>query len=151
MTTAAASRAERAAVRGRAGSQRSLEVLPQRRGRAKARVRGYLVDGLIGRFQQPLRQREPLGEQPLVRRRARGLAEAAGALSAVALWAPILPRWLAPFGFLLGAALVVSGLGWLLLAPGLANSVNVSAPLLLAFVTATGVTLGLRASGPAPQ
>ena len=277
MTTAAASRAERAAVRGRAGSQRSLEVLPQRRGRAKARVRGYLVDGLIGRFQQPLRQREPLSapalagiaysvawiasqltggrnpsisapgtqlvasfagdggsmlamfvlaegvaaialilvvifvaraaRQPGTRLAARRAATAAAgfgiasavvsltelglgiwlfgtllpqrrtatfgtafhalnrldggkmfvlaamavALSAVALSAPILPRWLAPFGFLLGAALVVSGLGWLLLAPGLANLVNVSAPLLLAFVTATGVTLGLRTSGPAPQ
>jgi len=79
------------------------------------------------------------------------LATMAVALSAVAISAPILPRWLAPFGLLLGAALVVSGLGWVLLAPGLANSVNVSAPLLLAFVTATGVTLGLRTSRPAPQ
>ena len=79
------------------------------------------------------------------------LAAMAVALSAVAISAPILPRWLAPFGFLLGAALVVSGLGWVLLAPGLANAVNVSAPLLLAFVTATGVTLGLRTPKPASQ
>jgi hypothetical protein len=79
------------------------------------------------------------------------LAAMAVALSAVAISAPILPRWLTPFGFLLAVALVVSGLGWVLLAPGLANSVNVSAPLLLAFVTATGVTLGLRTSRPAPQ
>jgi hypothetical protein len=79
------------------------------------------------------------------------LAAMAVALSAVAISAPILPRWLAPIGFLLGAALVVSGLGWVLLAPGLGNSVFVSGILLLAFVTATGVTLGLRTSRPAPE
>ena len=79
------------------------------------------------------------------------LAVMAVALSAVAMSAPILPRWLAPFGFLLAVALVVSGLGWVLLSPGLANAVNVSAPLLLAFVTATGVTLALRTYRPAPQ
>jgi hypothetical protein len=74
------------------------------------------------------------------------LAVMAIALSAVAMSAEILPRWLAPIGFLLGALLVVSGLGWLLLSPGLANSVYVSGILLLAFVTATGVTLGQRSS-----
>jgi hypothetical protein len=79
------------------------------------------------------------------------LAAMAVALSAVAISAPILPRWLAPVGFLLAAALVVSGLGWVLLSPGLANSVIVSGILLLVFVTATGVTLGLRTSRPAPQ
>jgi hypothetical protein len=77
------------------------------------------------------------------------LAAMAIALSAVAISAPILPRWLAPIGFLLGAGLVVSGLGWVLLAPGLGNSVYVSGVLLVVFVTATGVTLGLRAAGPA--
>jgi len=40
-----------------------------------------MVDGLVGRFQEPLCQSEPLGEQPLVRRRAGGLAEAAGELA----------------------------------------------------------------------
>ena len=79
------------------------------------------------------------------------LAAMAVALSAVAISAPALPRWLAPLGFLLGAALVVSGLGWVLLAPGLASSVFVSGVLLLVFVTATGVTLGLRTSRPAPE
>jgi hypothetical protein len=78
------------------------------------------------------------------------LAVMAIALSVVAISAAILPRWLTPIGFLLGASLVVSGLGYALLAPGLANSVWVSGILLLAFVTATGVTLGLRAAGPAP-
>lgn len=78
------------------------------------------------------------------------LAVMAVALSAVAISAEILPRWLTPTGLLLGASLVVSGFGWALLAPGLANSVYVSGILLLAFITATGVTLGLRAARPAP-
>ncbi len=79
------------------------------------------------------------------------LAAMAVALSAVAISAPILPRWLAPVGLLLAAGLVVSGLGWVLLAPGLGNSVYVSGILLVLFVTATGVALGLRAAGPAPE
>jgi hypothetical protein len=79
------------------------------------------------------------------------LAAMAVALSAVALSAAILPRWLAPIGFLLGVGLVVSGLGWVLLAPGLSNSVYVSGVLLVVFVTATGVTLGMRTAGPAPE
>jgi hypothetical protein len=78
------------------------------------------------------------------------LAAMAVALSAVAISAAILPR-LAPIGFLLGAALVVSGLGWVLLAPGLGNSVYASGVLLVVFVTATGVTLGLRTARPAPE
>lgn len=69
------------------------------------------------------------------------LAAMAVALSAVALTSPVLPRWLAPLGFALAAALVVSGLGYVLLAPGLAAAVYVSGILLLAFVTSTGVTL----------
>jgi hypothetical protein len=69
------------------------------------------------------------------------LAAMAVALSVVALTSCALPRWLAPVGFLLAASLVVSGLGYVLLAPGLASAVYVSGILLLAFVTATGVTL----------
>ena len=69
------------------------------------------------------------------------LAAMAVALSAVALTSPVLPRWLAPLGFALAASLVVSGLGYVLLAPGLAAAVYVSGILLLAFVTSTGVTL----------
>jgi hypothetical protein len=42
---------------------------------------------------------------------------------------------------LLAASLAVSGLGYVLLAPGLASAVYVSGVLLLAFVTGTGVTL----------
>jgi hypothetical protein len=69
------------------------------------------------------------------------LAAMAVALSVVALTSPVLPRWLAPLGFALAAALVVSGLGYVLLAPGPATAVYESGILLLAFVTSTGVTL----------
>src|ERR1700733_2979520 len=79
------------------------------------------------------------------------LAAMAVAMSAVAISGAILPRWLAPDGFLLGAGLVVSGLGWVLLSSGLSNSVYVSGVLLVVFVTATGVTLGIRTSGTAPE
>lgn len=69
------------------------------------------------------------------------LAAMAVAISVVALRTVSLPRWLAPLGFLLAVTLVVSGLGWILLASGLASSVLVSGILLLIFVTCTGVTL----------
>lgn len=72
------------------------------------------------------------------------LAVMAAALAAVAMTAPQLPRWLAPLGFVLAATLVVSGLGWVLLAPGLGDSVYVSGTLLVVFVGCTGVTFGLR-------
>jgi hypothetical protein len=68
----------------------------------------------------------------------------AAALSVLAMTTPPLPRWLAPLGFLLAAALVVSGLGYVLLAPGLATSVYVSGVLLVVFVASFGVTFGLR-------
>ena len=44
-------------------------------------------------------------------------------------------------GFLLAASLAVSGLGYILLAPGIASAVFVAGFLLLAFVTGTGITL----------
>jgi len=69
------------------------------------------------------------------------LAGMAGALAALALTSTVLPRWLAPAGLLLAAALVTSGLGYLLLTPGLAAAVLVSGVLLLAFVTAVGATM----------
>jgi hypothetical protein len=69
------------------------------------------------------------------------LAAMAVALAVLSVTSDVLPRWLAPLGFLLAAALVTSGLGWVLLAPGLAAAVNVSGALLLIFVTATGVTM----------
>ncbi len=72
------------------------------------------------------------------------LAVMAAALSVLAMTTPPLPRWLAPLGFLLAAALVVSGLGYVLLAPGLGTSVWVSGILLVVFVTSVGVTFGLR-------
>lgn len=76
------------------------------------------------------------------------LAAMAAALSVVALTSPVLPRWLAPLGFALAASLVVSGLGYVLLAPGLAAAVYVSGILLLAFVTSTGVTLSTARLNP---
>ena len=66
------------------------------------------------------------------------------AISQLARRSPILPRWLAPLGALLAAALVTSGLGHLLLTPGLASAVYVSGVLLLIFVCATGIALRSR-------
>jgi hypothetical protein len=66
------------------------------------------------------------------------------AISQLARRSPILPRWLAPLGTLLAAALVTSGLGYLLLTPGLAAAVYVSGVLLLIFVSATGIALRSR-------
>jgi hypothetical protein len=63
------------------------------------------------------------------------------AISQLARRSPILPGWLAPLGALLAAALVTSGLGYLLLTPGLASTVYVSGLLLLIFVSATGIAL----------
>ncbi len=69
------------------------------------------------------------------------LAAMAVAVSATALRTISLPHWLAPLGFLLAASLAVSGLGYILLAPGLASAVMAAGFLLLAFVTGTGITL----------
>ena len=69
------------------------------------------------------------------------------AISQLARRSPILPRWLAPLGALLAAALVTSGLGYLLLTPGLASAVYVSGVLLLIFVSATGIALRSRDVG----
>lgn len=69
------------------------------------------------------------------------LAAMAVAVAATALRTVSLPRWLAPLGFLLAASLAVSGLGYILLAPGIASAVFVAGFLLLAFVTGTGITL----------
>jgi hypothetical protein len=69
------------------------------------------------------------------------LAAMAVAIAQAARRPRILPAWLAPAGVVLAAALVTSGLGYLLLAPGLASAVYVSGILLLIFVSATGITL----------
>ncbi len=72
------------------------------------------------------------------------LAAMALAISQVARHSRILPRWLVPLGIVLAATLVASGLGYLLLAAGLASSVYVSGVLLVLFVCATGITLRSR-------
>jgi hypothetical protein len=69
------------------------------------------------------------------------LAAMGAALAVLAVTSAVLPRWLAPLGLLMAVALVLSGLGYALLAPGLATAVYASGVLLLAVVTATGLTL----------
>lgn len=68
------------------------------------------------------------------------LAAMAVAISAVALRTISLPRWLATLGFLLAASLVVTGLGFVLLATGLASAMVLTI-ILLPFVTGTGITV----------
>jgi hypothetical protein len=51
-------------------------VHAQRRGRAEPGVVGYAVDREVGGLEEPPGQQDALGEQPLVRRGAGGLAEA---------------------------------------------------------------------------
>jgi hypothetical protein len=69
------------------------------------------------------------------------LAAMGVALAVLSLTSAVLPRWLAPLALLLALSLVISGIGLLLLANGLSNAVFVAGVLLLAVVTATGVTL----------
>jgi hypothetical protein len=69
------------------------------------------------------------------------LAAMAVAISVTALRTVSLPRWLAPLGFLLAVSLVVSGVGYILLASNGVALAAVSLVLLLIFVTCTGVTL----------
>ncbi|MFB9832954.1 hypothetical protein [Actinoallomurus acaciae] len=54
----------------------------------------------------------------------------------------LLPRWLRITGVALAVAIVASGIGYLLLLPSMAPLAYVSGPLLLLFVTGTGVVLG---------
>jgi len=69
------------------------------------------------------------------------LAAMAVALAVLSLASAALPRWLAPLALLLAACLVISGFGYVLLANALSDAVFVAGVLLLAVVTATGVTL----------
>jgi hypothetical protein len=69
------------------------------------------------------------------------LAAMAVALAVLSLASAALPRWLAPLALLLAACLVIAGLGFVLLANALSDAVFVAGVLLLAVVTATGVTL----------
>jgi hypothetical protein len=73
------------------------------------------------------------------------LAAMAVALAVLSLASAVLPRWLAPLALLFAASLVISGLGFVLLANTLSDAVLVAGALLLIVVTATGVTL--RTSG----
>ncbi len=72
------------------------------------------------------------------------LAAMALAIALLARRPGILPAWLAALGGVLAAALVTSGLGYLILAPGLSSAVYVSGVLLLIFVSATGISLHRR-------
>jgi hypothetical protein len=54
----------------------------------------------------------------------------------------VLPRWLRYAGITLAVAITCSAAAYLLLLPGLASLAYVSGPLLLLFVTGTGVVLG---------
>lgn len=69
------------------------------------------------------------------------LAAMAVALAVLSLTSTVLPRWMAWPALLLAVSLVASGLGYVLLAAGLSDAVDVSAPLLLVVVAATGLTL----------
>jgi hypothetical protein len=71
------------------------------------------------------------------------LALAAMAASGAALVrrTRLLPGWLGYLGALLAVALVVSGVGYLLLSSALAAAAFVSGPLLVIWVTATGISL----------
>ena len=69
------------------------------------------------------------------------LAAMAVALAMLSLTSAVLPTWLALLAHPLALTLVLSGLGYVLLAAGLSDTVWVSGVLLLVVVTATGVTL----------
>lgn len=69
------------------------------------------------------------------------LAAMAIALAVLSMTSAVLPTWLALLAHPLAVTLVLSGLGYVLLAAGLSDMVFVSGVLLLVVVTATGVTL----------
>jgi hypothetical protein len=69
------------------------------------------------------------------------LAAMAVALAVLSLTSAVLPRRLAPLALLLAACLLISGVGFVLLANALSDAAFVSGVLLLVVVTATGVTL----------
>jgi hypothetical protein len=69
------------------------------------------------------------------------LAALALAGGAAARRSAVVPRWLGGLGYVLAMALVVSGVGYALLIPALGQAAYVSLPLLLIWVTSTGVAL----------
>jgi hypothetical protein len=70
------------------------------------------------------------------------LALAAMAAAGTAAGRGVLPRWLGRVAAVLAVALVASGAGYLLLNATLAQAAYVSLPLLLVWVTGTGLVLG---------
>jgi hypothetical protein len=60
----------------------------------------------------------------------------------------VLPRWLRYTGIALAVAMVASGVPYVLLLQGGAVLAYVSGPLLLLFITGTGIALGTSASKP---
>ncbi|GLY88378.1 hypothetical protein [Actinoallomurus iriomotensis] len=66
------------------------------------------------------------------------------AMAVAAVSTGLLPRWLRFTGVALAVAIVASGVGYLLLIPSVATLAYVSGPLLLLFVTGTGIVLGRR-------
>ena len=70
------------------------------------------------------------------------LAAMAGTGAALVHRTGVLPGWLGYAGGLLAVALVVSGVGYLLLNSTLAPAAFVSGPLLLLWVTGAGISLG---------
>jgi hypothetical protein len=79
-----------------------------------------------------------------VRARLIALAAAAALVAAITSPAPVLPRWLRAVTVPLGLALLASGCAYLTLSNGLAWTAFVSGPLLLLWVTGTGVALTAR-------
>lgn len=57
----------------------------------------------------------------------------------------LLPTWLRYVGIALAVAIIASGIGFLLLIPGVAALAYVSGPLLLLFITGSGIVLGRTA------
>ena len=70
------------------------------------------------------------------------LAAMAATGAALARRTAVLPGWLGYMGGLLAVALVVSGVGYLLMSSALAPAAFVSGPLLLLWVTGVGISLG---------
>ena len=69
---------------------------------------------------------------------------AIAALAVSAGLSGVLPRWLRYVGVALAVAIAASGLGYLFLLNGLALAAWVSLPLLMVWVTSTGIVLGSR-------
>ena len=69
---------------------------------------------------------------------------ALAALAVSAGLSGVLPRWLRYVGVALAVAIVASGVGYLFLLNGLALAAWVSLPLLMVWVTSTGIVLGSR-------